>query len=104
MGSLNQPVLVLNKLWMPIRVIPSIRAFKLLFAHKASAVDHNDYSAYEWEEWLKQPVLKEDKVVQAVNYEIKIPEVIVLSAYDKVFRKDVKLTKRNIYIRDAYKC
>ena len=104
MTSLNKPVLVLNKVWMPIRVIPSIRAFKLLFAHKASAVNTKTYYAYEWEEWLKQPILKDEVVVHSVNYAIKIPEVIVLSKYDKVFRKNAKLTKRNIYIRDGYKC
>ncbi len=104
MTSLNKPVLVLNKVWMPIRVIPAIRAFKLFFAGKASAVDGETFYAYDWGEWLKQPISDSDAVINSVQYAVKVPEVIVLSKYDKVFRKNVKLTKRNIYIRDNYKC
>ena len=104
MTSLNKPVLVLNKVWMPIRVISAQRAFKLFFAGKASAVDSETFYAYKWGEWLKQPISEDDAVVHSVQYAIKVPEVIVLSKYDKVFRKNVKLTKRNIYIRDKYFC
>ena len=104
MTSLNKPVLVLNKVWMPIRVITVMRSIKLLFANKASAVNTDDYSIYKWDDWAKQEIFNGDSYISAVNNNIKVPEVIVLAKYDKVYRKDVKLTKRNIYIRDEYKC
>ncbi len=103
MSSLNKPVLVLNKLWQPLQWRPAIRALSILYAHKASAVD-NDYYAYNWEDWIKQSIKEGDEVVTSTICDIKIPEVIVLAKWDKVFRKDTRCTKRNIYLRDGYRC
>lgn len=104
MSSLNKEVLVLNKVWMSIRVVKVMRALKLLIAGKASVVDGDTFYAYNWEEWAKLPVKEGEECITSVNYDIKIPEVIVLHKYDKVFRKNAKLTKRNIYIRDGNRC
>ncbi len=104
MSVLNRPVLVLNKVWMPIRVVPTYRALVLMFANKASAVDPNTYYAYKWDDWVKEPVEDTDNIITTSRDVVKAPEVIVLSTYDKVYRKDIRLTKRNIYIRDGYKC
>lgn len=97
-------MLVLNKLWTPIRVIPSIRAFTLLFAGKASVVDVIDYAVFTWDEWSKVPTKDEDNVIHTSNADIKLPEVIVLSNYDKLPKKGMKLTKRNIFLRDNFTC
>jgi len=104
MSFLDCRVLVLNKMWMPIRVIPAIRAFTLLFANKASAVDPENFYAYNWEDWLKRTIKETDKIVHTVHSAVIVPEVIVLSKYDKVHKKSLRLTKRNIYLRDAYTC
>ena len=105
MSSLNKGVLVLNKMWLPIRVIPAIRAITLVFAGKASAIDVRDWSAYSWEHWVKRDVSENPYgVITTSQSDIEIPDIIVLSKYDKVFRKEVRLTKRNIKIRDENKC
>jgi len=104
MSSLNRAVLVLNKMWMPIRVIPVTRALVLMFAGKASGVDCETYYAYNWEDWIKEPITENDRIIITSSYDVKVPEVIVLSTYDKIYKKDIKLTKRNIYIRDGYRC
>ncbi len=97
-------MLVLNKLWMPIRVVPSIRAFTLLFAEKAFVVDVDDYAVFSWDEWAELPTDDCDDVVHTSSSDIKIPEVIVLSKYDKIPKKGMKLTKRNIFLRDNFTC
>jgi 5-methylcytosine-specific restriction endonuclease McrA len=104
MSSLRKPVLVLNKVWSPIRVIPTIRAFKLLFADKASVVNTDTYFTYNWDEWVKIPTTEDDNIVKSVHFDIKVPEVIVLLKYDKTHKKNVRLTKKNIFIRDNYHC
>jgi 5-methylcytosine-specific restriction endonuclease McrA len=104
MDALKTPVLVLNKLWTPIRVIPSIRAFTLLFAGKASVVDVVDYAVFTWDEWSKVPAQEGEPVIHTSNANIKLPEVIVLSNYDKLPKKGMKLTKRNIFLRDNFTC
>ncbi len=104
MSSLNKPVLVLNKVWMPIRVVPAYRSIVLIFAKKASAVNTDTYYIYKWEDWIKQPIAETDPIIIGARYNIKVPEVIVLSIYDKIYKKDARLTKKNIYIRDNYRC
>jgi len=104
MSSLNKEVLVLNKMWQAIRIIRAHRALTLIYADKASAVDTDTWYVYKWGDWIKQPIKETDSVIIGSNYDVKVPSIIVLSVWDKVYRKDVRLTKRNIYIRDGYKC
>jgi len=104
MSLLNQSVLVLNKMWIAINVVPAIKAFSYLFANKATVVDPEDYEVYNWEKWLKKSAKEGDSIVHTGHYGVIIPEVIVLLRYDKAFRKDFICTKRNIYARDGYVC
>jgi 5-methylcytosine-specific restriction endonuclease McrA len=104
MESLKKPVLILNKVWMPIRVVPAIRAFTLLFAGKASVVDVLDYQVFNWDEWCLTEPVEDEEFVTTSNSKIRVPEVIVLSKYDKLPKKGMKLTKRNIFIRDGFTC
>jgi 5-methylcytosine-specific restriction endonuclease McrA len=105
MSELNKRIMVLNKVWLPIRVVPAHRAITLLFAGKASAIDVNDWSVYNWENWSERSVSEKPYgILYTSSCDIEVPEIIVLSTYDKVFRKNLRLTKRNIYIRDGYRC
>lgn len=105
MSALNKTIMVLNKSWMTIRMVPAYRAITLVFAGKASAIDVNDWSVYNWEEWTKRDLSENPYgIISTSSCVIETPEIIVLSVYDKVFKKDVRLTKRNIYIRDGYRC
>lgn len=105
MSALNKAIMVLNKSWMPIRIVPTYRAITLVFAGKASAIDVKDWSIYNWENWVEKDLSEKPYgLISTSSCVVEIPEIIVLSTYDKVFRKDVRLTKRNIYIRDGYRC
>jgi 5-methylcytosine-specific restriction endonuclease McrA len=104
MSSLSRPVLVLNKGWIPIRIASVKRCLKLVFADRASIVNPTDYFVYDWETWIKIDCSNDKYVIQTSSIKIKVPEVIVLLKYDKVYIKDLRLTKRNIYIRDKYRC
>ena len=104
MASLNRPVLVLNKMWLRIRIISAKRALKLIFADKASIVDGDDFSVYTWEQWITLDSTNDEYGIETTSGRIKVPEVIVLLKYDKVYVKDMRLTKRNLYMRDKYKC
>ncbi len=104
MKSLSRPVLVLNKMWIPIRVVTVKRCLKLVFADKASIVDPADYSVYSWEKWVTMDSTNDEYGIETTSGRIKIPEVIVLLNYAKVFIKDLRITKKNIYMRDKYRC
>ena len=104
MSSLNRLVLVLNKMWIPIRIASVKRCLKLIFANKASIVDPSDYAVYSWDNWIEMDSSTDKYVISTTSKDLKVPEVIVLLKYDKVYIKDLKLTKKNLYIRDKYRC
>ncbi len=104
MSVLSRPVLVLNKMWIPIRVASVRRCLNLIFANKASIVDPADYAIYSWLEWVDIDTTDDEYVITTTRSDVKVPEVIVLAKHDKVYMKDLRLTKRNIYIRDRYRC
>jgi 5-methylcytosine-specific restriction endonuclease McrA len=104
MGVLNKSVLILNKNWIAIRVKNVRTAILLASRERACIVDPVDYSVYTWDEWVKLKAKEDDKYISSAKCNIKMPEVIVLTQYGKVPDYDVRLTKKNICIRDSYNC
>lgn len=53
--AVNAQVLVLNKLWMAIRVVSAQRAFSMLYRDLAEAIDVDDaaYVGYDFETWAE---------------------------------------------------
>jgi len=76
MSSLSKPVLVLNKMWIPIRVASVKRCLKLVFADKASLVDPEDYAIYNWEEWTMLDTDGDESSILTTRGDVKIPEVM----------------------------
>ncbi|NNM88372.1 MAG: HNH endonuclease [Phycisphaerae bacterium] len=111
-SGLSCNVLVLNRLYMPIRVTSARRAFAMLIKDMAEviSVENNCYLSYNIEGWLEISVLKAQyerdshDFVRTVRYEIAVPRIIRLLGYDRLPKQDVKLTRRNIYARDNSLC
>ena len=103
-GSLNKYVLILNKSWIPIRIKNVKTAIKLVFNKRACFVDPVDYSVYNWQEWFSIDIKDEEYIHCSHNKKMKIPEWVILTKYNQIPNYNVKLTKRNIFIRDKYKC
>jgi len=104
MSNLNKPVLILNKNWIPIRVKSVRKAFILASRERAAFIDPNDYSVILWDEWIKITPSEGELYIISTNANIKVPEVLILTHYGKLPIQKPKLTKRNIFIRDKYRC
>lgn len=108
MSVLNNEVLVLNKSWIPLIVIPLKKAIKLLTKYeedqpKAKVLDVlNDYQVYSWEDWAELPI-NNGLVIKGVNRDYRVPEVIVLTHFNETLSKRLRFTKRGILRRDK-KC
>lgn len=113
--ALNSQVLVLNKMWMAVRVVDARRAFTLLAKNLAEAIriDDGSFAGHSFDSWAEVSALRnrldsldreEYDFVRTVRFEIAVPKVIRLLGYDKLPRQDVKLNRRNIYARDKNKC
>ena len=123
--GLNAKVLVLNKLYVAVRVVSAKRAFCLLLNNIAEIihVDHGQapgavaaeaigprYVNYDFESWLQISELQRQfeperhDWVRTVRFEIAVPRIIRLLGYDRLPEQTVKLNRRNLFARDRNQC
>lgn len=111
---LDNKVLVLNKSYSPIDVITVRRAFIKLFKGVAEVVTVDDgcYYNYDFISWSEFSELKnqmgllenEEDIVYTPQLILAAPVVVRLLTYSMFPETKVKLTRKNIYIRDKYTC
>lgn len=111
-SALDSKVLVLNRLYMAIRVIPARRAFTMLVKNLAEviAVDNGQYSNYDFDSWTELGTLQREfepeayEWIRTVRMHIAVPKIIRVLAYDRLPSHRVKLNRRNIFARDRNQC
>lgn len=107
---LTQPVLVLNRLWQAVNVVSIRRAFCLLSRGEANVVDvtesnHRILSLMDWIDFsVSNPPLLEDDAIHTVRHRLRLPRVILLTVFDQLPVKEVKLTRNNVFERDGNRC
>jgi 5-methylcytosine-specific restriction endonuclease McrA len=106
--SLDCPVLVLNRLWQPIHTCSVRRALRLVCLGHAQIVQTDGEARYQthdllsWEEHSSAHLTGE--MIRTVRHVFRVPRIIVLAAYDRIPRKEVKFTRQNIFLRDKFTC
>jgi len=111
-GVLNSSVLVLNKHYAAIRVVPVRRAMRMLFKKIAQivAIEDDQYQQYDFDSWREVSQFKakyerdSHEWIRCVRFELAAPRIIRLLLYDRLPRRQVKFTRRNIYARDRNRC
>ena len=111
-SALNENVLVLNKLYLPIHIVKARRAFGLLCRDVAEviSIDENRFEAHDFESWVELSALRaafpddEHEYVRTVDLEIRVPKIIRLLVYDRLPQRAVKFNRRNLYARDENHC
>lgn len=111
-SSLDASVLVLNRLFMAVRVVRAREAFVLLWKEIAEVVSVEDetYDTYDFSSWAEvsehrrkfQPDAHE--WIRTVRFDLAVPRVIRLLTYDRVPRTRVRLNRRNLFARDGSRC
>lgn len=99
---LNTHVLVLNRYYQPVHVTSVKRALSLLYQGVARAIDHQ-YRLYEFADWAALSAANHDSI-STVSRQIRIPRVLVLSAYELLPKGRVRFSRLNIYARDVDTC
>lgn len=101
---LNSSVLVLNRHWTAVHVTNARRALVLLFGDHARVVTE-DYSTHTFESWRDLSAVSDTlRKISTPAYRIDVPEVILLTQFNKFPPRQVKFSRRNIYVRDNYTC
>ncbi|MBC8011595.1 MAG: HNH endonuclease [Burkholderiales bacterium] len=107
---LDQPVLVLNRLWQAVNVICAKRAFALLARGHASVIHHHrdDFRVFSFMDWMDfskvNPPLEMLETVHTPRTTIRLPRVILLTFFDRLPVKELKLTRSNVFTRDKDTC
>jgi 5-methylcytosine-specific restriction endonuclease McrA len=111
-SPLSASVLVLNRLYMAVHVVSVRRAFGLLFRELAEVihVEEGQYANYDFHSWREISELRagfkepHDDWIRSVNFEIQVPRVIRLLAYDRLPKQAIRFNRRNIFARDGNRC
>lgn len=101
---LNHSVLVLNRHWTAVHVTSARRALVLLYGDSARVVA-DDYSTHDFESWRElSEVMNQVQKISTPTFEIAVPEVIMLTEFSRFPPRQLKFSRRNIYLRDTHTC
>lgn len=100
----QRQVLVLNRSWAAVGTSTLADAITMLFktykdgTPKARIIDpHQDFALYDWSDWSKLKVEEGKPHIRGVNDTFRIPEIILLSRYDKMFMPKTNFSRRTLY-------
>lgn len=106
----NKKCLVLNKNWRPISAISLEDAICKVFSFyedgtpKAKIIEPRTYQTFTWEDWSKiKPNFDEEKLVSS-SCVFRVPEIILLSKYEKIPKPATHFSRRTLYKRDKNQC
>ena len=103
---ISQGVLVLNRNWVAVHVCNVRRAISLVCQDMARVVA-SDYRIHDFDSWRELSLHVQahgDQYIHTPNFRILVPEVILLTGFNRMPPRTVKFNRRNIYMRDHYTC
>ena len=116
-SPLHLSVLVLNRNFAPVHVISAQRAFCLLWKELAEilSVDEGAFQSFRFEDWCDESAAKRQLAeetgeplggdwIHTVHSQIEVPRIIRLLRYDRIPRNSVKFNRRNVFLRDEFRC
>ena len=101
---LDQPALVLNRHWVPIHLTTARHAIGLVYQSVARAVYPEDCSLHRFQSWADLHVPDGVPCIRTPTLRIPVPEIVVLDHYGRVPSRGVPFNRRNLFVRDGYRC
>ncbi len=86
-SAVGNKVLVLNKSYFPIAIIPAKKAIILIYLNKAEVVEN-----------------EENKFVTTISQLFPVPSIIRLLYFSNLPNRNIELSKKNIIRRDGMRC
>lgn len=105
---MNAYVLVLNRSWVAVNVTSARRALTLLFQGQARVVHPDNYQLYDFADWCALSRMKDHftngRFVHTPHFQIRLPEVILLNVFNDFIKREVHLSRHNVFERDQHRC
>jgi 5-methylcytosine-specific restriction endonuclease McrA len=101
--------LVLNRSWIPVHITSVRRALTLVYVGHARAVNPDDYSLHSFNDWRHLWDGHDNgnghgRYMHSTLLCVRIPDVIVLSAFNGFVRHEVRFSRQSIFDRDGTTC
>jgi hypothetical protein len=100
---LNSSVLVLNRSYLPIHITSARRSFSLIYRGGARVVNER-YETFDFHSWKQRGVGPGEDYIGTVDGPLPIPRVILLRVFDRMPRRDIRLSRSNVFSRDGFTC
>lgn len=104
MSKLQRPCLVLNRNFQAISVTTVEKAIIQVAKQVAKILDPTTYQQFAWGEWSSMAPADGEAVLRSMRAVYRVPEIIVLTRYDRLPSKKVAFSRINVYKRDGWKC
>jgi 5-methylcytosine-specific restriction endonuclease McrA len=110
--GLSASVLLLNRLYMAVRVVNARRALTLAYRNQAEivCVEDGKFLSYDFANWVEVSAARrtfkpeEYDWIRTVRFQVAVPKIVRLLGYDKLPRAEVKLNRKNLFARDRNRC
>lgn len=101
---LKNPVLVLNKSWLPHDSTIVAKSLAVVWSERGLYLDPVSYTPHDVNSWMKLPVGEGEEFIQTTCRRIKAPEIMLLAEYSQVPKREVVFCRRNLWRRDKRRC
>ena len=104
---LQQPTLVLNRRWMPIRTAPVQDAIGLVAKGTAMIIEPESFETHDLLSWNDFSRARERfglVMIRSPRLALVPPEVILLKTYEGPGGRAVVFSRKNLFKRDRYTC
>jgi len=109
---LSSSVLVLNRYYMAVHLVPLRQALLLLCRDTAEVIDQENghYVNYDFDSWCQLSVLQDEleagqgEWIRMVRQRMLIPRIVRLTRFDRVYHQPLRFSRRNLFARDKQSC
>ena len=107
MSVLNEPTLVLNSKWRAIGIDTVRESIKKISKGSCRFMNPDTYEIFDAEQWAEIDVtvpIPEHPLIQSAKQQFVAPRVVLLVNYEDMPKNEVRLTRRNVLVRDKFMC
>lgn len=101
--ELRSQVLVVNRHLQAVHITTARRAFVLMWTEVARALD-SSWVAHDFPSWEALGSEPGAPTVGTSRGMIRVPRVVQLVEFDRMPRSTIRLTRRNVFLRDGHTC
>ena len=101
---LDRATLVLNRSWQPVHVTTVRRALCSVYRGAARIICPETLATYDFAGWIELPVRPGAAKIRAPGVDIAVPEVALLTRYNRLPRQEAPFTRQNLFLRDDFTC